>query len=76
MHCVLIFRRSFIHLADNSGLHETHTLFLLGGLIPHHFVDDLLLLNEESAHNLLADGLVAEHSAVGPEDLLVSQREP
>ena len=38
--------------------------------------DDLLLLDEEGPHDLLPDGLVAEHAAVGPEDGLLPAGHP
>ena len=51
---------------------------LLGGLALslEDLHDDLLLLNEESPNNLLADGLVAQDTSVGSEDLLVSEGVP
>ena len=50
-------------------------LLLLGGLALglQDLHDDFLLLDEESANDLLPDGLVAQDTSVGSEDLLVSE---
>ncbi len=40
------------------------------------FHDDLLLLDEESAHDLLPHGLVTEDAAVSPEHLLMAEGKP
>ena len=45
-------------------------IFLALGLEDFH--DDLLFLDQESADNLLPDGLVAQDSTVGPEDGLLA----
>ena len=49
---------------------------LLGALGLENLHNDLLLLNEEGPHDLLPDGLVAQHAAVGPEDGLLAAGHP
>ena len=47
-------------------------ILILLALGLQHFHDDLLFLDEESADNLLPDGLVAQDSSVSPEDSLLA----
>ena len=51
---------------------STAIILILLALSLQHFHNDLLFLDQESADNLLPDGLVAQDSTVGPEDGLLA----
>ena len=47
-------------------------ILILLALGLQHFHDDLLFLDQESANDLLPDGLVAQDSSISPEDSLLA----
>ena len=61
-------------MGRQGGLFIDNQIGLSGLVFPlglENLHDDLLLLNEESSHDLLPHGLVTQHSAISPKHKLI-----